>query len=52
MSNTKLTSATVEIAEIKSNPYTLWDTEVRGFGLRVFPSGKMSWIAKYRVGGG
>jgi len=29
----------------------LWDTKVTGFGLRVFPSGKKSWIISYRPKG-
>ena len=32
--------------------YTVWDTEVRGFGVRVEPSGRKTFIARYRVGGG
>jgi len=29
-----------------------WDTDLAGFGLRMFPSGKASWICEYRVGAG
>ncbi len=52
MQKTKLTTATVETSEPQAKPYTIWDIDLRGFGLRVFPSGKKSWIVKYRVGGG
>lgn len=29
----------------------LWDTEVPGLGLRVYPSGRRSWCLRYRVNG-
>ncbi len=30
----------------------LWDSETSGFGARIWPSGRITFIAKYRVGGG
>lgn len=30
----------------------IWDSELSGFGVRVWPSGRLTFIAKYRVGGG
>ncbi|WP_223476573.1 tyrosine-type recombinase/integrase [Oricola indica] len=41
--------ATIEPAE---RTLTYWDSDVAGFGLRVFPSGKKSWICEYRAGAG
>lgn len=29
--------------------YTLWDDTVKGFGLRIWPSGRMTYIVKYRL---
>ncbi|MBU0583100.1 MAG: tyrosine-type recombinase/integrase [Alphaproteobacteria bacterium] len=32
--------------------YTVFDSEIRGFGLRVFPTGKKSWVFEYKSGAG
>jgi integrase len=40
-----------EAAAADGKPLLLWDGELRGFGLRVMPSGVKSFIADYRVGG-
>lgn len=31
---------------------TIWDSEVKGFGLRVTSSGRRSYVLRYRMGGG
>jgi Arm DNA-binding domain len=48
----KLTKRSVDAAGPKKHRYIVWDVEVRGFGLRVEPSGRKAFIARYRVGGG
>ena len=52
MSETKITKRVVDGAEPRETRYTLFDAEITGFGLRVYPSGKKSWIFEYRPGGG
>jgi integrase len=47
----KLTKRTVDAAERRSLDYFIWDDELAGFGLRVFQSGKRSYLVQYRVAG-
>src|SRR3954470_1150607 len=48
----KLTKRTVDACNPMAARYTVWDAELKGFGLRVAPTGVKSYIARYRVGGG
>lgn len=48
----RLTKRTVDRIEPAKSRYIVWDTELRGFGLRIEPSGLKTFIARYRVGGG
>ena len=48
----KLTKREVDGARPAQCRYIVWDTELRGFGLRVEPSGRKTFIARYRAGGG
>lgn len=32
--------------------YTLWDTDLKGFGLRIAPTGTKTYVVRYRAGGG
>lgn len=48
---TKLTKRIVDAAEVRSKDYVIWDDELPGFGLRVFASGKRSYIIQYRSAG-
>src|SRR5262249_5689736 len=47
----KLTKRIVEAAEAQSKDYVIWDDELPGFGLRVFTSGKRSYLIQYRSAG-
>ena len=47
----KLTKRVVETAEPQSRDYVIWDDELPGFGLRVFVSGKRSYLIQYRSAG-
>lgn len=47
----KITKRVVDAAESREKDYVLWDDELPGFGLRVFASGKRSYVIQYRLGG-
>jgi integrase len=48
----KLTDEVVQAAKPELQRYYIWDTETRGFGLRVEPSGHKAYILRYRANGG
>ncbi len=47
----KLTKRFVEAVAPQSKGHVVWDDEFPGFGLRVYPSGKRSYIVQYRSRG-
>jgi hypothetical protein len=47
----KVTKRIVDAAQIRKNDYVIWDDELPGFGLRVFASGKRSYVIHYRAAG-
>lgn len=47
----KLTKRTVDNAAVGETDYIIWDDELPGFGLRVFASGKRSYLVQYRAAG-
>ena len=49
---TKLTKRTVESLRPGTRPFYAWDSLLKGFGVKVLPSGQRRYIVKYRVGGG
>ena len=42
----------VDALKPKAERFVAWDTEVPGFGVRVYPQGRKVYLLKYRVGGG
>jgi integrase len=51
MPTVKLTKRTVDAQEPQATRFTVWDTEISGFGLRVTPNGERTYVLKYRLAG-
>ena len=47
----KLTKRVVDAADVREKDYFIWDDELPGFGLRVFASGRRSYLIQYRAAG-
>lgn len=52
MAGVKITKRVVDSAGPRATRYTIFDSEVKGFGLRVYPSGLKSYVFEYRAGEG
>ena len=48
----KLTKRLIDSLNPRATDYVVWDADVKGFGARVRPSGRITYILKYRVRGG
>lgn len=48
----KITKDVINGLTIGERPYMVWDTDLKGFGVKVFPSGVKTYIARFRPGGG
>jgi integrase len=48
----KLTKRTVDAVLPESARVIVWDSDLPGFGLRIEPSGRKTFVARYRAGGG
>lgn len=46
----KLTKRFIEGLEVRDRDYIIWDRDMRGFGARVYPSGKKCYLIQYRAG--
>lgn len=49
---TRLTKRVVEAFASKADRYFVWDLELKGFGVRVSPQGRKTYIVRYRTTGG
>jgi hypothetical protein len=47
----KITKRIVDAAAPRERDYVIWDDELPDFGLRVFTSGKRSYVIQYRAAG-
>lgn len=47
----KLSKRVVDAVEFREKDYVIWDDDLPGFGLRVFASGKCSYVIQYRSAG-
>lgn len=47
----RLTKRAVEGAETRAADYFMWCDDLPGFGVRILPSGKRSYLVQYRAGG-
>lgn len=50
MSLAKLTKRTIDGLEPRDKDYFEWDDELPGFGIRIWPTGKKTYVAQYRSG--
>jgi integrase len=51
MASGKITKRSVDAVAPGTRDIFLWDDELRGFGLKVTPKGKRSYVFQYRMGG-
>ncbi len=51
-SSARLTKRIVDAGAPQNGRYFVWDADLKGFGLRVEPSGAKTYVVRYRAGGG
>lgn len=52
MTNLKLTKTVVESVLSRPTDYFIWDTELRGFGVKIAKGGRKTYVCQYRTPGG
>lgn len=48
----RLTKRVVEALPTRTDRYVVWDSELKGFGVRVTPQGRKTYLVRYRTTGG
>ncbi len=48
---TKITKRSADVASPSDREFFLWDNELKGFGLRVYTSGRKMYLAQFRASG-
>jgi hypothetical protein len=48
----RVTKRTVDALPARAKPYVAFDADVKGFGVRVMPSGAKTFVLEYRPGAG
>ena len=51
MARVKITKRSIDAITPKATDAFFWDSELKGFGLRVSPRGKKTFVVQYRAGG-
>src|SRR5262245_27810098 len=52
MADRRITKRVVDALRPQATEFTVWDSQLTGFGVRVRPSGAMSYVVVYRAGAG
>ena len=50
--NQKLIKTSCDAVRTTGTRYAVWDSELKGFGLRISATGVKTFVVRYRVGGG
>lgn len=51
MATGKITKKSIDALEAGSSSQFLWDTDLKGFGAKITPSGNISYVLQFRMGG-
>ena len=47
----RITKRAVDALNARDREYMVWDSDIKGFGVRVHPSGRKVYVVKYRDDG-